>query len=91
MAITVILPNALRPYAAHNERVALEAATAGEALEKLFERYPDLKAHVPDDLANLPLGTAIYRNSMDLRRLDGLETALRPSDRLTIIVPAGDL
>ena len=32
MAITVILPNALRPYAAFNERVPLEASTAAEAL-----------------------------------------------------------
>lgn len=91
MAITVVLPNALRPLAAFNERVALEAQTASEALQKLVDRYPDLKTKLPNDLANPPYGAAIYRNSVDLRRLHGLDTELRPNDRLTIIVPEGDL
>ena len=91
MAITVILPNALRPFAAYNERVALEATTASEALHKLVERYPALQPHIPADLSNLPSGVAIYRNSQDLRRLQGLATELRPEDRLTIIVAKGSL
>ncbi|HEY0734271.1 MAG TPA: MoaD/ThiS family protein [Herpetosiphonaceae bacterium] len=91
MAITVILPNALRPYAAYNERVPLEASTAAEALTKLMERYPEIKARLPQDLAVLPPGMGIYRNSQDLRGLQGLETPLREDDRLTIIVPEGDM
>jgi sulfur-carrier protein len=91
MTITVILPNALRPLAAYNDRVPLEAATAAEALTKLLERYPALSARLPKDLTNLPPGMGIYRNSMDLRQLQGLETPLREDDRLTIIVPEGDL
>lgn len=91
MAITIILPNALRPLAGLNERVALEATTAGEALQKLVERYPALQTKLPGDLANPPHGAGIYRNSVDLRRLQGLDTELRPHDRLTIIVPEGDL
>jgi adenylyltransferase/sulfurtransferase len=91
MAITVILPNALRPFAAYNDRVALEATTAGEALRTLVERYPELKTRVPENLNQLAPGMGIYRNSQDLRRLQGLETPLREDDRLTIIVPEGDL
>jgi molybdopterin converting factor small subunit len=91
MAITILIPTALRPYAAYNERVYVEASTAGEALDKLIERYPDVKAYLPQDLASLPLGAAIYRNSQDLRRLQGLDTELREGDRLAIIVPEGDV
>lgn len=91
MAITIILPNALRPYAAWNDRVYVEAKTAGEALEHLLARYPDLRAQLPSDVASPPPGAAIYRNAMDLRRLQGLDTPLRDEDRLTIIVPQGDL
>lgn len=87
MAITVLLPDTLRPYAANNERVALDATTVAEALTKLFERYPDLKARLPADLEQLPYGAAIYRNSVDLRRLQGLATELRQRDKLTIVVP----
>lgn len=89
MAIIVILPDALRPYAAGNERVSLEATTANEALTKLIERYPDLTARLPSDLANPPHGAGIYRNGQDLRRLQGLDTPLANDDRLTIIVPQG--
>ncbi|WP_026370902.1 MoaD/ThiS family protein [Kallotenue papyrolyticum] len=91
MAITIIFPNALRPYAGCNERVWVEAQTAGEALQQLFQRYPALRERLPDDLARLPHGAAIYRNGSDLRRLQGLDTPLRDGDRLTIIVPEGDL
>lgn len=91
MAINVLLPDALRPLAAWNERVPLEAATAGEAITKLVERYPDLKRGLPSDLANPPHGTALYRNGADLRQLQGLDTQLRAGDRLTIVVPVGSM
>lgn len=91
MAVTVILPNALRPLAAFNERVFLEAGSAREALDKLFERYPELKRKLPDDLGQPPAGTALYRNGKDLRSLQQLDTPLSPRDRLTIIIPEGDL
>lgn len=91
MAITVIIPNALRPYAAYNERVPLEASTAAEALTKLIERYPEIQARLPQDLSTLPPDMGIYRNSQDLRLLQGLETPLREDDRLTIVVPEGSM
>ncbi len=88
MPITVILPNALRPFAAGNDRVPLEAATAGEALEKLVRQYPDLAGRLPTEAAG---GQAIYRNGNLIHKLQGLETPLRDGDRLTLVVPAGDL
>ena len=91
MAITVILPNALRPLAAFNERVALEAQTMGEAIQKLVERYPHVQTKLPSDPQNPPQGYGVYRNSVDVRRLQGLDTPLRPNDRVTMIVPEGDL
>jgi molybdopterin converting factor small subunit len=91
MAITVLLPNELRPYVAYNDRVALDAETVQQALDKLMQRYPDLATYLPRDLMRLPPGYAIYRNSVDIRRLQGLDTALDDADRVTIVVPEGDL
>ena len=88
MAITVILPNALRPYAAGNDRVALEAQSAGEALDKLIEAYPQIEPHLPDDPGQ---GKAIYRNGSLIHLLQGLETPLRDGDTMTIIVASGEL
>ncbi len=88
MPITVILPNALRPYAAGNDRVALDAQNAGEALQTLVQRYPQLEGRLPQEAGG---GRAIYRNGDLIHKLQGLDTPLRDGDRLTIIVPAGDL
>ena len=91
MAITVLLPNELRPYAAYNDRIAIDASTVNEAIEKLVQRYPDVGAYLPKDLMRLPAGYAIYRNSADIRQLRGLETELENNDRITIVVPDGHL
>ena len=88
MPITVIIPNALRPYAAGMDRVPLDAQTAGEAVQKLVARYAHLEGRLP---ASGELGQAIYRNGTMIHKLEGLETPLRDGDTLTLIVPAGDL
>ena len=88
MPITVIVPNALRPYAGGMDRVPIDAQTAGEAIQKLVERYTHLQGHLP---VSGQLGEAIYRNRTALHKLQGLETQLRDGDRLTLIVPEGDL
>ena len=91
MAITVILPIALLPFAANNERVFVDAATVHDALAALFERYPALDAQLPDDLVQPPAGTAVFRNGVDIRKLQGLDTPLVNKDRLTIVVPSGSM
>ena len=88
MAITVILPNALRPYAAGLDRVPLEAKTAGEAIEALVERYAQLQGRLPEAAGQ---GNAIYRNGSTIDQLQGLDTLLRDGDTLTIIVPEGEI
>ena len=88
MPITVILPNALRPYAAGLDPVPLEAKTAGEAIQALVQRYPHLQGRLPDAPGQ---GRAIYRNGSLIHKLQGLDTPLRDGDTLTIIVPEGDL
>lgn len=86
MAVTVIIPNALRPYAAGLDRFPVDARTAGEALQKLVERYPHLEGRLPTQAGQ---GQAIYRNGSMIHKLQGLETPLSDEDTLTIIVPEG--
>ncbi len=88
MPITVLLPNALRPYTAGNDRVPLEAQTVGEAIQKLLKQYPQLESHLPQLDGQ---GNAIYRNGSLIHKLQGLDTPLGDGDRVTIIVPSGEL
>ena len=86
MPIKVIVPNALRPYAAGLDYVTLEVETVGDALQELVQRYPPLQGRLPQQDGQ---GSAIYRNSMMVSKLQGLETPLRDGDTLTLIVPEG--
>ncbi len=86
MAVTVIIPNALRPYAGGVDRFPVEARTAGEALQKLVERYPHLDGRIPAQTGG---GQGIYRNGSLIHKLQGLETPLSDQDTVTIIVPEG--
>lgn len=88
MPITVIVPNALRPYAGGMDRVPLDAQTVDEAVQKLVARYAHLEGRLP---LSGELGQAIYRNGTAIHKLQGLQTPLRDGDRLTLIVPEGDL
>jgi molybdopterin converting factor small subunit len=74
--------------AAGNDRVALEAQTVGEALQKLVQRYPQLEGHLPEVAGP---GQGIYRNGSLIQKLQGLDTPLRTDDTVTLIVAAGDL
>lgn len=91
MAVTIVVPNALRPFVGGNDRVPLEAATVGEALTKLLERYPSLQGHFAADIATLPPGSGVYRGAQDVRQLQGNDTPLRNDDLLALVVPAGDM
>ena len=53
MTVTVQIPAVLRRYSAGEPDVPVEAATVGEALERLFERHPELRARVLDDAGDL--------------------------------------
>jgi len=88
MPITVILPNALRPYVAGNDRVPIDATTVAEAVEKLVQRYPHLDGRLPGDVTT---GHAIFRNGTAIHKLQGLDTPLRDGDALTLIIPEGAL
>lgn len=88
MAVLVLLPNALRPYGGGNDRIPVDAQTAGEAIQKVVDRYPLLKGRLPEDSSN---GNAIFRNGKSVDKLQGMDTPLAPNDRLTLIVPEGDL
>lgn len=86
MAVTVIIPNALRPYAGGVDRIPVEGTTVGEALQKLVQRYPDLESRIP---AQAGKGQGIYRNGTMIHKLQGLETPVGNDDLLTIIVAEG--
>jgi molybdopterin/thiamine biosynthesis adenylyltransferase/rhodanese-related sulfurtransferase/molybdopterin converting factor small subunit len=85
MAITVLLPVALRGYAGHQDRVDLAGATAGEILDRLAARFPELKPHLFDEAGALRHFVNVYVNDEDIRYLQQQATPVQEGDTLTIV------
>lgn len=82
----VILPSALKQYAANKAEVDLAGTNVAEVLEALTAQYPDLKKHIFSDDGRVRKFVNIYVNEDDIRHLPRREdTALTSSDVITIL------
>src|SRR2546421_11547273 len=85
MAVTIIIPTALRQYAGGNSEVEVEARTAGEALERLTSTHAELRKHLYNDQNRLRNFVNIYLNDEDIRHAEGAETQVKDGDTIMIV------
>jgi len=85
MAITIVIPTALRQFAGGKTELAVEAATANEALEKLTAEFPELRKHLYADDKSLRNFINVYVGDEDIRHLKGLETPVKPGESVLIV------
>ncbi|MBS1795114.1 MAG: molybdopterin-synthase adenylyltransferase MoeB [Acidobacteria bacterium] len=85
MAVTIVIPTPLRQFAGGRSEIEIEAATAGEALEKLTAAHAELKKHLYNDGGNLRNFVNVYVGDEDIRDLDGLETAVSSGGEILIV------
>jgi molybdopterin converting factor small subunit len=85
MAVKVIIPTPLRPYAGKQESVELQAATVGEALAALTTRFSELKKHLYADDGRLRSFVNVYVNDEDIRYLKKEKTSLSEGDTESIV------
>ena len=85
MSITVKIPTQLRAVTGGEaETTVEEAATVGEVLDGLYERYDGLRERIAED-GDLRRFVNVYVGGEDIRFLDGLETAVEDGDEVTIL------
>jgi molybdopterin converting factor small subunit len=82
---SVRIPTPLRPYAGGQREIEVQAGTVGAALDQLAADYPALRPHLFDDGGALRQYVNLFLNDEDVRGLEGRDTPLRESDRLTIV------
>ena len=85
MAITIVIPTALRQFAGGKTELTVEASTADEALQKLTTEFPDLRKHLYADEKSLRNFINVYVGDEDIRHLNGLETPVKPSESVLIV------
>ena len=85
MAVTVRIPTPLRTLTGGNEEVALESpSTVGDAVDQLEKKHPGIRERLLDD-KGVRKFINIYVGEEDIRFLDGLKTALKDGEQISIV------
>jgi molybdopterin converting factor small subunit len=84
--MTIFIPTPLRPYAAGQDAVEVDAPTVAAALESLTQTHPDLRKHLYTPEGKLRAFVNLYLNDEDVRYLPAKEaTPVTAADTLSII------
>jgi adenylyltransferase/sulfurtransferase len=85
MAVTVFIPTALRQFAGDRAEVSVEAATVGEALDKVMGEHAELRRHLYSEQGALRNFVNVYVNDDDIRHAQRLDTPVKDGDTVSII------
>lgn len=85
MNIIIRIPSPLRRFTQEAPQVSLEASHVGEALAQLCKSYPKLELQLLDEHGKLRNFVNIFYNKVDIRQLQGLETAIEADSELRIV------
>ena len=86
MPVTIKIPAPLRPLTGNQSEVSLESAsTVAAALEELTRKFPAIKDKLLDDKGGLRRYVNLFKNDEDVRSGQGMQTAVKEGDRLTIV------
>jgi sulfur-carrier protein len=84
-AITVLIPTPLRRFTGGEARVAVAAASVGEALDALDAQHPGIGERLRDDTGEIRRFVNVFVNGQNVRDAAGLLTRLSPGDEVGII------
>ncbi len=85
MPVTVLIPQPLRNLTNNQSKVTGEGATLESLVSNLEGSYPGMRERVMDEGGQLRRFVNIYVNGEDVRFVDGLGTALKDGDEVSIV------
>ena len=85
MSAQVEIPAALQGFTNNQQMVDVPRGTVQDAFNSLFEQFGQLREHLYDEKGQLRSFVNIYVNGEDVRLLDGLKTALKSGDEVSIV------
>jgi adenylyltransferase/sulfurtransferase len=87
MAVTVLIPSALRGFTERQAEVEVGAGTVGGAVSAVAERFPDIRRHIYADDGSLRGFINVFIGEENIKNKDGLDTKTADGD-VVMIVPA---
>jgi len=85
MGVTVLIPTALRQFAGGLAEVEVEAATVGEALERVTGEHAELRRHLYGEQNALRNFVNVYVGDEDIRAAQRLDTPVHEGDTISIV------
>lgn len=82
---TVFVPTPLRRLTGGQSKVEATGSTVGELLQQLESEYPGIGERVLDEDGNVKRFINVFCNDDEIRTLDGLDTAVRENDKVSIV------
>jgi adenylyltransferase/sulfurtransferase len=86
MAVTVLIPTALRSFTERKAEVTVEGNTVGAAITAFAALYPDVRQHLYQG-EELRSFINIFVGETNINKLQGLDTPLKDGDSV-MLVPA---
>jgi molybdopterin synthase sulfur carrier subunit len=85
MSVQVKIPTPLRRLTNQAPKVDVDGASIAEVVESLEASYPGMKDRLCDETGALRHFVNIYLNGEDVRYLDGIDSAVKEGDELSIV------
>jgi molybdopterin synthase sulfur carrier subunit len=85
MSVVVRIPTPLRAVTKGQGELKAEAASVKELIDRLEQDHAGIRARLCEDNGNVRRFINIYVNEEDIRFLQGLDTALKAGDEVSIV------
>ncbi|HSE99239.1 MAG TPA: ubiquitin-like small modifier protein 1 [Blastocatellia bacterium] len=85
MAVSILIPTALRNYTGGSDSISVESGTVADALNALTDQYPALKKHLFNEDGGLRHFVNIYVNDEDIRYAEKSATPVKAGDTISIV------
>ena len=85
MSVTVRIPSPLRRVTNGQDKASVDVGTLAEIIGSLESQFPGVKARLCDDNGEIRNFVNIYVNGEDVRFLEGLNTATKSGDEISIV------
>ena len=85
MGVMVRVPTPLRKLTAGLDKLEVDASSISGLINDLESSYPGFHDRLLDEAGDLRYFVNIYVNGEDVRFLDGLETAVKMGDEVSIV------